>query len=330
MRDEFLSILNASLAPMHVILITPYPLAARNGNAHTALRWARFLQRAGHTVDVAVEWDGQSADAMIALHARRSYAAIAAFATAHPQRPLIVVLTGTDLYRDIRTDHAAQHALQLATRLVVLQTRGRDELDVALHPKTCVIFQSAPALAPRPKRSRTFDVAVVAHLRDEKDPLRAAHAAALLPVDSRIRILHVGAALTPEMALEAERCRTIERWHWLGARPHAETRRVIAGCRLLVQSSRMEGGANAIVEAVTAGVPVLASDISGNVGMLGEGYSGYYSLADSAALATLMRRAETEPDFYAELATQCAARASLFEPRCERAAVQKLIKEFEP
>ena len=315
---------------MHVILITPYPPAARNGNAHTALRWAHFLRSGGHSVEVAVRWDGQPADTMIALHARRSYAAIAAFAATYPQRPLIVVLTGTDLYRDIRIEHTAQHALQLATRLVVLQTRGLDELDADLEHKTRVIFQSAPALAPRPKRARTFDIAVVAHLRDEKDPLRAAYATELLPSDSRIRILHVGAALTREMSLEAERCRTNPRWDWLGARPHAETRRLIAGCRLLVQSSRMEGGANTIVEAVSAGVPVLASDISGNIGMLGEDYSGYYPLADSAALANLMRRAETEPDFYAELATLCAARASLFEPRCERAAVQNLIKEFEP
>jgi len=170
----------------------------------------------------------------------------------------------------------------------------------------------------------------VAHLRDEKDPLRAAHAAALLPADSRIRILHVGAALTPDMGQQAERCRANPRWKWLGARPHGETRRLIAGSRLLIQSSRMEGGANTIVEAVSAGVPVLASDIAGNIGMLGEDYSGYYPLADSAALASLMHRAETNPDFYAGLAAQCAARAPLFEPRCERTAVQNLIKEFEP
>ena len=314
---------------MHIVLVTPYPPTARNGNAHTALRWARFLRSAGHQVEITVEWNGQPADAMIALHARRSYAAIAGFAHAYPQRSLIVVLTGTDLYRDIHCDPDAQHALQLATRLVVLQTRGLEELDAALQTKTRVIFQSAPTLAARPKRTRTFDVCVVAHLRDEKDPLRAAHAAELLPAESRIRVLQVGAALTPDMAQQAEHCRANPRWNWLGARPHADTRRLIASCRLLIQSSRMEGGANTIVEAVSAGVPVLASDISGNIGMLGEDYSGYYPLADSAALANLMRRAETEPDFYTELATLCAARAPLFEPHCERTAVQNLIKEFE-
>ena len=315
---------------MHIVLVTPYPPSARNGNAHTALRWAGFLRNAGHQVQILVEWDGQPADVMIALHARRSYAAIAGFAQAFPARPLIVVLTGTDLYRDIQTHADAQHALQLATRLVVLQTRGLNELDAAFQTKTRVIFQSAPTLSAQPKRSRTFDICVVAHLRDEKDPLRAAHAAAMLPAESRIRILHVGAALTPEMAQQAEHCRQEPRWKWLGARPHGDTRQLIAGCRLLIQSSRMEGGANTIVEAVSAGVPVLASNISGNIGMLGEDYSGYYSLADSQALAKLMFHAETNPDFYAELAAFCAARAPLFEPRAERTAVQNLIKEFEP
>jgi putative glycosyltransferase (TIGR04348 family) len=314
---------------MHIALITPYPPAARNGNAHTALRWAHFLRAAGHAVTVAVEWDGAPADLMIALHARRSHAAIAGFAAAYPERPLIVVLTGTDLYRDIRTDADAQASLQLATRLVVLQSAGVDELSAPLHAKTRVIFQSAPARVSLPKRKRTFDACVVAHLRDEKDPLRAAYAAELLPAESRIRVLHVGAALTPEMQQQAEQCRHNPRWHWLGPRAHAATRRLIASCRLLIQSSRMEGGANTIVEAVSAGIPVLASDIPGNIGMLGADYSGYYPLADSQALARLLHRAETDAAFYAELVAQCAARAPFFEPAHERAALLAMIKEIQ-
>jgi putative glycosyltransferase (TIGR04348 family) len=312
---------------MHIALITPYPPASRNGNAHTALRWARFLRAAGHPVTITVEWDGRPADLMIALHARRSHRAIAAFAQAFPHRPLIVVLTGTDLYRDIRMDPSARQSLELASRLVVLQERGSDELAAHLHAKTRVIYQSAPSVFCRPKRLRTFDICVVAHLREEKDPLRAAYASELLPADSRIRVLHVGEALTPVMAEEAERCRQFLRWKWLGSRRHRDTRRIIAGCRLLVQSSRMEGGANSIVEAVTAGVPVLASDIPGNVGMLGEAYSGYYPLADSRALAALMYRAETDAAFCSALAVQCADRAPVFEPARERGAVQKLIDE---
>lgn len=313
---------------MHIALITPYLAQARNGNAHTAARWARCLRALGHRVHVAVTWDGRAADMMIALHARRSAASIQRYAAACPGRPLIVVLTGTDLYRDIRVDAAAQRALQWATRLVVLQARGLDELTPVLRAKAAVIYQSAPSLKPAARPKRRFDVCVAAHLREEKDPLRAAYASGLLPAASRIRVRHVGQALDPEWTVEAERCaQDFPRWHWLGSRSHGETRRAIARSHLLVNSSRMEGGAIVIIEAVTAGVPVLASRIPGNEGMLGLDYAGFFPLGDEGALAALLRRCETDPAFYAELKQQCATRAALFLPERECAAIEQLVNE---
>lgn len=313
---------------MRIALVTPYLPEARNGNAHTALRWARFMRAAGHRVDLTTDWAGAPAELMVALHARRSAPAIARFAKAHPERPLIVVLTGTDLYRDIHSDAAAQRSLELATQLVVLQARGLDELTPALRAKARVIYQSAPSLRPKPKPVRHFDVCVVAHLREEKDPFRAAEASLLLPHESRIRVLHVGAALSPEMAAEATRLQAAcPRWRWLGPMPHGATRRRIAVSHLLVNSSRMEGGAHVILEAVTAGIPVLASRIPGNEGMLGVDYAGFFPLSDTRALADAMRRAETDAAWYRQLGAQCAARAPLFAPERERAAVQALINE---
>lgn len=314
---------------MQLALLTPYLPATRSGNAHTAMRWRRFLHAAGHRVALATDWDGTPADAMIALHARRSAAAIARFAARHPQRPLIVMLTGTDLYRDIRDDAAAQRSLGLAHRLVVLQERGVDELPAELRAQTRVIYQSAPSYRSRPRPVRHFQVCVAAHLRAEKDPLRAAYASALLPADSRLRIHHLGAALSAALGEEARRCAGVcPRWHWLGLRGHGETRRRIAASHLLVVSSHLEGGANVICEAVTAGVPVLASDIPGNRGMLGLDYAGYYPVGDSAALAGLLHRAEADAAFYALLQSQCAARAPLFSPAGEAAAVAALLEEF--
>lgn len=313
---------------MRIALVTPYLPDARNGNAHTALRWVRFLRAAGHRVDLVTDWAGAPADVLVALHARRSAPAIARFAAAHPERPLIVVLTGTDLYRDIRDDAAAQRSLVQATRLVVLQSRGLDELAPALRAKARVIYQSAPALVPRPRPVRNFDVCVVAHLREEKDPFRVAEASLQLPPESRIRIHHVGAALSPAMAAEAARLTAAcPRWHWLGAMAHGAARRRIARSHLLVNSSHMEGGAHVILEAVTAGIPVLASRIPGNEGMLGVDYAGFFSPGDTQALAEGLRRAETDTAWYRRLVQQCAARAPLFAPETERAAVQQLIIE---
>jgi len=239
----------------------------------------------------------------------------------------VVILTGTDVYRDIQCDAEAQDSLSLASRLVVLQDKAVDELPASWREKTRVITQSAPTLKRAPKPARTFDVCVVAHLREEKDPFRAAYAAGLLPVASRIRIGHVGGPLQAGMEEQAQ---TLEspRWHWLGALPHGETRRRIARSHLLAISSRMEGGANVICEAVAAGTPVLASDIAGNVGMLGEDYAGYFPLGDAAALAGLLWRAESDPAFLALLQRQCAARAPLFTPEHEAAAVTSLLEGF--
>jgi hypothetical protein len=113
---------------MKIALITPAGPRSRNGNRHTALRWAGMLRALGHSVRVGRVWDGRPADAMIALHARRSHASIAAFRERRPGRPLAVVLTGTDLYRDIRSDRDARASLDLGDRFVVLQDMGRKEL----------------------------------------------------------------------------------------------------------------------------------------------------------------------------------------------------------
>src|SRR5512139_1240411 len=155
---------------MRIALITPYGREHRNGNWHTAARWAHFLREAGHTVRVQVEWDGRAADLMLALHARRSYASIRAFAERFPSRPLIVTLTGTDLYRDIHEDPDARQALEWAHRLIVLQARGPDELAPHLAARTRVIYQSSPDIARRPAPSGSFEVLVIGHLRAEKDP----------------------------------------------------------------------------------------------------------------------------------------------------------------
>jgi hypothetical protein len=99
-------------ARARITLVTPYGAAANNGNWQTASRWARMLRG---PYDVRIVTPGNltdpAPDLMIALHARRSAPSIAAFATL-PQRPLIVVLTGTDLYRDIDTDASARASLQ--------------------------------------------------------------------------------------------------------------------------------------------------------------------------------------------------------------------------
>ncbi|MDA1118470.1 MAG: TIGR04348 family glycosyltransferase, partial [Proteobacteria bacterium] len=188
-----------------IAIVTPVGAGTRNGNRHTALRWAAQLRRAGHRCSVAVEWDGKPCTLLIALHARRSHESIARYRAAHPHGPLCVVLTGTDLYRDLPGSTQARHSLELADRIIVLQDDALQLLAAPLRRKTRVVYQSADPHARRAPPTRAFRVAVVGHLREEKDPFRAAAALAHLPREAGIEVVQLGAALSPAMADEARR-----------------------------------------------------------------------------------------------------------------------------
>ncbi len=311
-----------------VVIVSPALAAANNGNWHTASRWQSFLSDMAQ-VDVRLHWQGEPAQALVALHARRSADSIARFHAAHPQRPLALVLTGTDIYRDIETDEAAQHSLKCASHLVVLQDEALQRLAATDRAKARVIVQSAPRLVRHDKSRSSFDFVAVGHLRDEKDPLTLMQAARRLPPASGIRIVHIGAAL--DAALGDEARRTMQAWphyRWLGGFALPVARRWIARSRALVHMSRMEGGANVVIEAVRSQVPVLASRIDGNVGLLGRDYDGYFPLGDAAALAALMQRFCDDPDFADRLRRQCALREPPFVPAAEAGAVRQLLADM--
>ena len=88
----------------------------------------------------------------------------------------------------------------------------------------------------------------------------------------------------------------------------------------------MEGGANVICEAARIGVPVLASRVPGNLGMLGRDYPGYFSLGDDAALARLLERCRKDGQFYARLKTMVLRRRGLFAPAAEKSALRRVIR----
>ncbi|MCM2295171.1 selenoneine biosynthesis selenosugar synthase SenB [Rhodoferax sp.] len=325
-----------------VVIVSPALADANNGNWQTARRWQKFLQtptasHPGFQVRIVTQWpDGPAAahdSAMIALHARRSAASVNAWAQSQwcdtdlqPVAGLAVVLTGTDLYRDIQTDVQAQRSLQLAQRLVVLQDLGLARLPTALHPRTQVIYQSTSARQSLAKSARLLRAVMVGHLRDEKSPQTLFAAARLLEPFDAIHIDHIGAPLDAALAAQAQATATAcPGYRWLGALPHEATRRRIQRAHVLVHTSRMEGGAHVVMEAVRCGTPVLASRIDGNVGMLGTDYAGYFDWDNAHQLVDLLRRCRHEPAFLALLQAQCAARAPLFAPEAEQLALQQLV-----
>jgi putative glycosyltransferase (TIGR04348 family) len=311
-----------------VVIVSPAMREANNGNWHTAWRWAQFLSSHRKTA-LLPHWPPSAnslpAAAMIALHARRSAPSIQAWARQCPGKALIVVLTGTDLYRDICSDADAQQSLALASHLVVLQEAGLHELPPDLRRKTSVIFQSARPLLPAAKSERRFHAVMVGHLRDEKDPLTYLRAVSRSD-PRRMFFESIGEALQADLALAARTAQAgMPHYRWLGGLPRALSRQRIKRAHVLVNSSLMEGGAQVIIEAVQAGTAVLASRISGNMGMLGEDYAGYFPVGDDIALAALLQRCAEEPAFLLQLERQCRERAHLFSPAREQRLVINLV-----
>jgi putative glycosyltransferase (TIGR04348 family) len=273
-------------------------------------------------------YNNQGVDLLVALHAFRSSGSIERFHRKHPTSPIIVALTGTDLYRDLNLKQRAQRSLDFASRIVVLQPKALDELRPIWREKARVIHQSVAAQPAAARSTRHFNVCVIGHLRSVKDPFRAAMAARSLPASSRIRVLQIGGAMTEQSAARARKEQGINpRFRWLGELPASRVRLALARCRVCVLSSRMEGGANAVGEAIVAGVPILASRIPGSVGLLGDDYPGYFEAGDTRGLAELLRRVETDPGFLASLERWCAALRPLFEPAREAKAWAKLLDE---
>jgi len=315
---------------VNIQLVTPAPLKINNGNKITAVRWAGILKKLGHRVRVTQSYNGNPCDILIALHARRSYASIRRFHDSHPDLLLVVVLTGTDVYRDIHEDTEAQRSLELATKLVALQNMALRELPVRFRKKTAVIYQSAERVrAKLQNRNTFFKVCVVGHLREEKDPLRTALAVRELPATSRIQVTHIGQALDETLAQEAkaEAARN-PRYRWIGQLSHRKTRERLAQSDLVCITSKMEGSSNVLSEALASGVPVVASKISGLIGTLGIRFRGYFPVGNTEKLRKLLLRAERDPVFYRSLKRHCQQLAHLVEPKRERDAWRRLLKNF--
>jgi putative glycosyltransferase (TIGR04348 family) len=317
-----------------IVIVTPALADANNGNWQTAKRWAHMLGQA-YRVRLAAQWSAGDEALMIALHARRSAPSIEAWHAQASGRPLLLALTGTDLYRDIAHDASAQASLTRAHALVVLNELGPQRLRPELRARCHVVLQSCSARKALHKTPQHLRALMVGHLRDEKDPATYLHAAELLAGRADIYLDHIGHALQPHHEAHARAVAAQQpRYRWLGGLAHAATRTRIQRAHVLVHPSRMEGGAHVVMEAVRSGTPVLASRIDGNVGLLGEGYGGYFEPGDAQGLATLLQRARDDAAMLPALQGQCAQRSALFSPEAEAhklgAVVAHLLKEKLP
>ncbi len=313
-----------------MLLIDPAGPGRVSGNRVTALRWALLLRRLGLRVVRRRDYGGERADLLVALHAVKSAPAVAAWRAARPGAPVVVAVTGTDLH-DPAQAGAFAATLAAADALVVLHAGAAVLLPASVRGKVHVILQSVELPPDPPQAGFAFDVCVLANLRAIKRPLLAAEAAEFLPASSRVRVALAGASLDPELAAQARaRAQRGHRFAWLGALPRARALRLLQGSQVLVSSSVSEGGANAVGEALVAGVPPLVTAIPGSLGLLGADWLGQFPVDDARALADLLQRCEREAEFLADLRARTRALAPQFDRARELAAWRELVRRLLP
>jgi putative glycosyltransferase (TIGR04348 family) len=292
----------------------------------TAIRWQGFLEELGYSVEVTESWSGGDTGVLITLHAYRSHQSIVQFKKRYPSRPIVLILTGTDLYRDMQNHSEVVQSMEIADQLIVLQSSALDSIPPSFRYKAQVIYQSVEIDLSDPVAKEDFLVSVIGHLREEKDPFCVARSLPLLPSDSKITVRHLGQAMNSHMGDLARHFNaTLDRYQWIGEVSHVDALRILSQSRLMVISSRMEGGAHVVSEAIALGIPVIASDIPGNRGLLGEDYPAYYPVGDERALANLLYRSETIPTFYASLQKHIDLRRELIEPAREKQSIQEMV-----
>ena len=317
---------------MYIGLVTPAPPYSRNGNRVTANRWAGILRSLGHRVTISQDYGGQDFDLLVAIHALRSAQSVAAFKARRPDSPAIVLLAGTDVYGPLYEEGGGA-VLDAAERLVTLQRLAVDELREEHKAKVRTIVQSArptPTSGP-PPNARYFDVSVVGHLRPVKDPFLTADATRRLPRESRIRVLQLGDSMSRAMTRRANALAADHpRYTWLRGLPSWRARRLLKRSQVMVISSLSEGGANVVSEAAVDGVPILASRMPGNVGLLGDDYPGYFPVGDSAELRRLLLCCESDSTFLDCLREAEGPLRSLLDPQRECADWAALLDEVAP
>ena len=317
---------------MHIQLISPAKIDSRNGNRTTAVRWRNILQDLGHKVTVSQEYYGEDVDLMLALHAWRSASSIQLFAEKYPTRPLLVALTGTDVYRFLNTHKQdTLKSMEYADRLIGLHAYITHSLPRQYQHKTRIIYQSTETkLIRKTRHSNHFDVCIAGHLREEKDSLRPAYSVRSLPAHSRIQISHFGKAHSPKWEHKArlEMARN-KRYQWYGEISQSLLQVKFSQADLLILPSRMEGGANIISEAIVAGLPIIASYIEGSIGLLGDKYAGYFEVENTKQIKQMLLRCESDAKFYRTLIHQGKTLRYLFNPSREKSSWSKLLTELQ-
>lgn len=312
-----------------VLFVDPSPPDLRGGNRVTALRWALLTRRLGIEARVVRAWEGQAADALVVLHALKGADSVARWRRQRGDAPLVVALTGTDFLPDA-DDARRRSTLEDATRVLVLFDAARAAAPPALAARVRVLPQSfAGCTSAPPPLAGGLRVVLLANLRPVKDPLLVVHALGRLPHETRLSVTIVGGATDGALGRSLrESCADDPRLSWTGAQRRRAALTELSRAHLLLCSSRHEGGAGSIGEALAFHRGVLSTDIPAARALLGDDHPGLFPVGDADALAALLERAALHAGFVEDLLRRSRGCAPLVDRQRELHGWRALLAEL--
>ena len=297
-----------------VLIHSPYPRQRSQGNAVTAKRMVNLLRDSGLAAALHERGDAPlKAKCLIALNGRKGAEEIFKFLQRQPDNPVIALLTGTDVNHPEmeQPDSITRKALELSTAIVSLHDGFAHRIPKHLLEKTEVIYPSV--MLPDPldhSPSKPPKVIIAGNFRAEKNPslmMKAVREMKESPL--HFHAYGQGGDYQRDLERTAAEC---PHFYFHGVKEHDVLLGEMQAAHVLLNTSTQEGGANAICEAIALGLPVVASRIAGNMGMLGENYAGFFPVEEVTKLIEILGRAAKNHDFYQLLKEQIATRAPLF------------------
>jgi L-malate glycosyltransferase len=288
--------------PARVAILTPFASPSVRGNAVTVTRVALGLRERGVELRVwdlattaasTVEADVEAyRPALIhAFHARRA-GPLAARLAGRIHVPLVVTLTGTDANHDLVDPERAtgvRSVLDGAARVTAFHETIVTRVAAAvpgLRERLIVVPQAVRlpegeafdlgARWPLPSSRALF--VFPAGVRAVKRPLfplaPLGRAVAAVP---EIRLAYAGPLLDPDVGDSLLRALAMRPWaRHIGAVPHPAMASFLSQADVVLNCSISEGGmANSVLEALSLGRAVLASDIEGNRSVVDDGSTGF-------------------------------------------------------
>jgi glycosyltransferase involved in cell wall biosynthesis len=300
---------------MNLAIITPYYFPSVRGNSVTVQRIESGLRDRGLRVQVFSLDRQDRASILAGLRGLRPDVAHGFHATqAGPltveaagdlRIPAVITLTGTDVNQDLLDPaHRATvlAVLEAARAVVVFHEVIRERLAreaPTLRARVRVIGQTVRCDEARYDLRaklgldrRDFIVFQAAGIRRVKDiPAVIPPLAVLHERHPRLRYVLAGPILEEdEGGRVVAMLRNLPWASYLGAVSHEEVCAILSQVELVVNSSLSEGGmSNAILEAMSKGVPVLASDIEGNRTVITDGHDGFLFRSEADFLEKLER-----------------------------------------